>query len=577
MEDFVVSARKYRPSTFKSVVGQGAIVNTLKNAIANHHLAQTFLFCGQRGVGKTSCARILAKTINCMNLGPDTEACNQCESCKSFNDGRSLNIHELDAASNNSVDDIRGLIEQVRFAPQLGKYKVYIIDEVHMLSTSAFNAFLKTLEEPPAHAIFILATTEKHKIIPTILSRCQIFDFKRIQLKDIAEHLAYIATQEVITADPEALHIIAEKSEGSMRDALSIFDQQVSFAGKDLTYKKVIENLNILDYDYYFKVTDAILTNDVPSALLIFDEILNNGFDGHLFISGMGDHFRNLIVAVNPKTAVLLEKGGQLKEKYMFQSANFAETILFDGLSILNQADVSYKMAVNQRLLVELTLMKLCYMTLAKSETPVATAPKVTPAVAPKTAPAAPIAPKVAPTVQAAPKASEQPKPEYKPAPPAQSAPQPEKKGSFLSMNKMIGDTPKPKASEAVVELPAQPLDMELLEKSWFIYNEQIKTNKPALNSILGQVMLKKSEEKVSGFEITVSSTVQQQAIEEDRGNMLNFFRKELNNPTVNFTIIVSKTDVQRKPYTTQEKYAHMKEKNPAVEKLKDQLDLGID
>ncbi len=266
MEDFVVSARKYRPSTFKTVIGQKTIVNTLKNAISDHHLAQTFLFCGQRGVGKTSCARILAKTINCFNLSAETEACNQCESCVSFNDGRSMNVHELDAASNNSVDDIRGLIEQVRFAPQLGKYKVYIIDEVHMLSQAAFNAFLKTLEEPPAHAIFILATTEKHKIIPTILSRCQIFDFKRIQLKDVAEHLAYIAGEEGVNAAPEALHIIAEKGDGSMRDSLSIFDQMVSFAGKELTYKKVIDNLNILDYDYYFKVTDAILQGDIPTA-----------------------------------------------------------------------------------------------------------------------------------------------------------------------------------------------------------------------------------------------------------------------------------------------------------------------
>src|ERR1700722_13109142 len=278
MEDFVVSARKYRPSTFKSVIGQKAIVNTLKNAISDHHPAQTFLFCGTRGVGKTSCARILAKTINCQNLTADVEACNVCESCKSFNDGRSMNIHELDAASNNSVDDIRGLIEQVRFAPQLGKYKVYIIDEVHMLSASAFNAFLKTLEEPPPHAIFILATTEKHKIIPTILSRCQIFDFKRIQIKDIASHLAYIAGAEGITAEPEALHILAEKSDGAMRDALSMLDRMVSFAGKELTYKKVIENLNILDYDYYFKVTQAILNADIYSALLIFDEILGNGF-----------------------------------------------------------------------------------------------------------------------------------------------------------------------------------------------------------------------------------------------------------------------------------------------------------
>src|SRR6185312_1512109 len=310
--------------------------------------------CGQRGVGKTTCARILAKTINCQNLTADIEACNECDSCKSFNDGRSFNIHELDAASSNSVDDIRVLIEQVRFAPQAGKYKVYIIDEVHMLSTSAFNAFLKTLEEPPPHAIFILATTEKHKIIPTILSRCQIFDFKRIQIKDIAGHLAYISRQEGITAEPEALHILAEKSDGAMRDALSMFDRMVSFAGKELTYKKVIENLNILDYEYYFKVTQAILNTDIYSALLIFDQILANGFDGHLFINGLGEHLRNLLVAKNPATAGLLEKGGALNEKYIEQASAYTEALLFKALAIISRCDISYKMAVNQRLLVEI-------------------------------------------------------------------------------------------------------------------------------------------------------------------------------------------------------------------------------
>jgi DNA polymerase-3 subunit gamma/tau len=579
MEDFVVSARKYRPSTFKSVIGQKAIVNTLKNAIADHHLAQTFLFCGQRGVGKTSCARILAKTINCMNLSPEIEACNECESCKSFNEGRSLNVHELDAASNNSVDDIRGLIEQVRFAPQLGKYKVYIIDEVHMLSQAAFNAFLKTLEEPPAHAIFILATTEKHKIIPTILSRCQIFDFKRIQLKDVAEHLAYIATQEGITAAPEALHIIAEKGDGSMRDSLSIFDQMVSFAGKDLTYKKVIDNLNILDYDYYFKVTDYILQGDVPSALLLFDEILNNGFDGHLFIGGMGEHFRNLVVARNPATAILLEKGGQLKDQYVQQAANYSEAFLFQGLNILNQSDVTYKTSVNQRLLVELSIMRLCNLAMGNPSAPQVKAPIAT-ATAPaaKPIPAAtsvPVEPKVTPS---APKATE-PKQEYKPAmPPAAPAPA-VKKASLPSLNKMMGDTPKEKAAqEAAKNEPAgQPLTDKSILKSWGDYIDLHKAKKISLCSILGQITPKKSEEKPSLIELNVPNSVQQQSIEEDRLNLLNFLRAELKHPQLNFVINVSKAETSRKPYTTQEKFQHMKEKNPAVEKLKDQLDLGID
>ena len=331
MDNFIVSARKYRPATFDTVVGQAHITNTLKNAIKTGHLAQAFLFCGPRGVGKTTCARILAKTINCTNRTENIEACDTCESCKSFNEGASHNVFELDAASNNSVDDIRNLIEQVRYAPQLGKYKIYVIDEVHMLSPSAFNAFLKTLEEPPKHAIFILATTEKHKIIPTILSRCQIFDFNRIQIEDIANHLAFIAKNENITADIDALQIIAQKADGALRDACSIFDQLVSFAGNTITYKAVIENLNILDYDYYFKVTDAILEENISSALLVFNEILNNGFDGHNFIAGMGEHFRNLLVSKDSETIQLLEVGNNIKIKYKDQSASCSVLFIIKG------------------------------------------------------------------------------------------------------------------------------------------------------------------------------------------------------------------------------------------------------
>ncbi|MBX7093436.1 MAG: DNA polymerase III subunit gamma/tau [Flavobacteriales bacterium] len=360
MENFIVSARKYRPQTFDTVVGQGSITSTLKNAIANKHLAQAFLFCGPRGVGKTTCARILAKTINCMDLQSNTEACDQCESCKSFNEGRSLNIYELDAASNNGVDAIRALIEQVSFAPQLGQYKVYIIDEVHMLSTGAFNAFLKTLEEPPRHAIFILATTEKHKIIPTILSRCQIFDFNRIKISDITQHLQKIAANEGITADPEALHIIAQKADGGLRDALSIFDQIVSFAGNDISYKAVIDNLNILDYDYYFRVTDAILAQDIKSVLIIFDEILKKGFDGHIFINGLASHFRDLLVCKDPQTLVLLETSESIKDRYQQQAKAAPVQVLIQALELYSRCDVSYKASKNQRLLVELTLMQAC-------------------------------------------------------------------------------------------------------------------------------------------------------------------------------------------------------------------------
>ncbi|WP_114752655.1 DNA polymerase III subunit gamma/tau [Pleomorphovibrio marinus] len=360
MENFVVSARKYRPTNFKSVVGQQHITTTLKNAIKNQHLAQAFLFCGPRGVGKTTCARILAKTINCENRTADVEACNVCDSCKAFDTSSAFNVHELDAASNNSVDDIRNLVDQVRYAPQKGQFKVYIIDEVHMLSVSAFNAFLKTLEEPPKHAIFILATTEKHKIIPTILSRCQIFDFNRIQINDIAEHLKYISAKENVSYEDEALRLIATKADGALRDALSIFDLIVTFsAGKTVTYQETISNLHILDYDYYFRVTDALLEESISSALLIFDEILKKGFDGHNFLVGLSAHFRELMVSKDSATIALMEVSEGAKERYKEQSGKTTLSFLLSALNICNQADHSYKTSKNQRLHVELVLMKL--------------------------------------------------------------------------------------------------------------------------------------------------------------------------------------------------------------------------
>ncbi len=360
MNQFVVSARKYRPSTFDTVVGQSHITSTLKNAIKNNHLAQAFLFCGPRGVGKTTCARILAKTINCENLSPATEACDICESCISFNNNASLNVYELDAASNNSVDDIRNLVEQVRYAPQYGKYKIYIIDEVHMLSNSAFNAFLKTLEEPPPYAIFILATTEKHKIIPTILSRCQIFDFNRIKIDDITKQLTNIAANEKVTAEVDGLHIIALKADGAMRDALSMFDQIVSFAGNTITYKDVIDNLNVLDYDYYFKISDYINLGSYRELLLTFDELLSNGFDAHHFITGLSSHFRDLLVCKDPITIQLLEVSPSIREKYKVQSQQIETDMLLALLELTNKADIEYRMAKNQRLHVELALLKMC-------------------------------------------------------------------------------------------------------------------------------------------------------------------------------------------------------------------------
>ncbi len=381
---FVVSARKYRPQKFKEVVGQGSVTTTLKNALKNDKLAQSFLFCGPRGVGKTTCARILAKVINCKNVTEDTEPCGACSSCTSFNESASFNIFELDAASNNSVDDIRNLIEQVRFAPQAGKYKVYIIDEVHMLSQAAFNAFLKTLEEPPPYAIFILATTEKHKILPTILSRCQIFDFSRIKVDSMVAHLQSICDDKGIEAEKDALHIIAQKADGALRDSLSIFDRVASFSEGKIKYQEILHTLNVLDYDYYFQLTDALLSQDHATALVLYDEILQKGFDGDIFISGLASHFRDLLVCKDVKTVQLLEVTDNLKNRYA-QQANIATgSFLLTALNIANQCEINYKAAKNKRLQVELCLLKMCYIMAAidlskeaKTVTHLSTAPRV--------------------------------------------------------------------------------------------------------------------------------------------------------------------------------------------------------
>ncbi|KAA6327501.1 DNA polymerase III subunit tau [termite gut metagenome] len=368
MENYIVSARKYRPSTFESVVGQKALTTTLKNAISTQKLAHAYLFCGPRGVGKTTCARIFAKTINCMNLTAEGEACNACESCVSFNEQRSYNIHELDAASNNSVEDIRQLVEQVRIPPQVGKYKVYIIDEVHMLSISAFNAFLKTLEEPPKHAVFILATTEKQKILPTILSRCQIYDFNRITIDDMVNHLMYVASKENITVEPDALNVIALKADGGMRDALSIFDQIVNFTGGNITYQGTIENLNVLDYEYYFRLTDYLLENKVSEALLLFNDVLNNGFDGGHFITGLSSHFRDVLVSKEPATLQLLEVGASIRERYRIQAQKSPLAFLYRAMKLSNDCDINYRIAKNKRLLIELTLIQIAQITASEDE-----------------------------------------------------------------------------------------------------------------------------------------------------------------------------------------------------------------
>ncbi len=574
MENFIVSARKYRPSTFDTVVGQAPITNTLKNAIKSHHLAQAFLFCGPRGVGKTTCARILAKTINCFNITAATEACDTCESCKSFNEGHSLNVYELDAASNNSVEDIRNLVDQVRFAPQLGTHKVYIIDEVHMLSQAAFNAFLKTLEEPPRHAIFILATTEKHKIIPTILSRCQIFDFSRIQVEDIAKHLAVIAKKENITAEPDALHIIAQKADGALRDALSIFDQMVSFSGNNITYKAVIDNLNILDYDYYFKLTTSVLKGSIPEALLLFDEILANGFDGHHFIGGLGEHFRNLLVCKDQSTLQLLEVGSSIRERYQQQANEAPVPFLLTGLSILSKCDSAYKSARNQRLQVELAMMQLCSVnTSAEKKNDEQFEIK----------PAGPVTASVTPVQQPIIK-----KEEVKQVAPVQKQPVTSEKKTVIKTGAVsISQFTKPeekkpangevkKTEEKLTETLSNEFSDEQFTSAWDSYAQQVmKQGKMSLaNTLSGKKPVLKAGNVI---ELILDNKAQQEMMETEKTDLLGFLRNELKNSSISLVTIVSKTENTAKPYTPSDRYKHMVKKNPRLDELKQQFDLEID
>ncbi len=594
MSDFIVSARKYRPATFDTVVGQDSITNTLKNAIASHHLAQAFLFCGPRGVGKTTCARILAKTINCFNLTDSVEACDHCESCKSFNEGASLNVYELDAASNNSVDDIRNLVDQVRFAPQLGQYKVYIIDEVHMLSTSAFNAFLKTLEEPPKHAIFILATTERHKILPTILSRCQIFNFNRIQVEDIAKHLAFIAQNEHVEADADALHIIAQKADGALRDACSIFDQIVSFAGTKISYKAVIENLHVLDYDYYFKATDHLLTENIPASLLLFNEILNNGFDGHNFLSGLAEHLRNLLVCKDSSTLQLLEVGINIREKYKEQSGRIEVPGLLRALSVVNRADVQYKSSRNPRLLIELTLMQLCSLNSTETEKKNDHSIKATLLSTVSASKSA--LQQISTTPVSTPQQQEELVPKSSLPQIVQNGLTAEKKTdqsvTELSGKKTLLKTSSPRIQESLKpdkktteteqstvskgEMPRDAFTLEQLERSWFRYaalqREQNKPNYAVTISSRKPTLLENCL-----LEFTVDNVTQAEFINNDKQDLLGFLRKELSNYNVQLNVIVIKNDNERKLYTPQDKFKRMAEKNPVISKLRQQFDLDVD
>ena len=587
MENFIVSARKYRPATFDTVIGQAPITTTLKNAIKSQHLAQAFLFCGPRGVGKTTCARILAKTINCVNISEDTEACNQCESCVSFNNGQSLNIYELDAASNNSVDDIRNLVEQVRFPPHNGRYKIYIIDEVHMLSASAFNAFLKTLEEPPAYAIFILATTEKHKIIPTILSRCQIFDFSRIQVSDISAHLLSIAEKEGIFTEPAGLHVIAQKSDGALRDALSMFDQIVSFSGAQLTYKAVIQNLNILDYDYYFKITDYLLTRDYSNAFLVFNEILQHGFDGHLFINGLSGHIRDLLVAKDPITLGLLDVTDSVKAKYAYQSESADAGILMDWLSITNQCDISYKSAKNQRLHVELALLKICRAGLASvtnlpqvamplaSTSPLAKSSGEKPDVA--------VASSSIANAPSLPPVPAEPEKTPVPIPKVVSSSSPIPGGGIFRISDELSSDQKKKQAELSTEDLIQslgnadvPFSGEDLHQAWHIYAlEAEKQGKIRLAAILKRDLVLKEN---NVLELSVPQ-IEASELKDEKMALLEFLKMKLNNQSITLSILVTKVtrNDAEIPYTTEEKYAHMLVKNPVLGEMKSQLGLDID
>ncbi len=620
MENYIVSARKYRPSTFESVVGQRALTTTLKNAIATQKLAHAYLFCGPRGVGKTTCARIFAKTINCMNLTAEGEACNACESCVAFNEQRSYNIHELDAASNNSVDDIRQLVEQVRIPPQIGKYKVYIIDEVHMLSASAFNAFLKTLEEPPRHAIFILATTEKHKILPTILSRCQIYDFNRITVDDTVAHLAYVASKEGIKSEPEALNVIALKADGGMRDALSIFDQVVSFTGGNITYQSAIENLNVLDYEYYFRLTDFFLENKVSDALLLFNEVLGKGFDGSHFITGMASHFRDLLVSKDAATLALLEVGASIRQRYQQQAQKCPLPFLYRAMKLCNDCDMAYRTSKNKRLLVELTLIQTAQITSGEDDVshgrspqqslkPVFSSPAAATAQQAPGAPASqqPVTPGAQPSPsvqQPAASASSQPvasaqQPPMQPAqqsagatvqtpPPAVAAligqGAPEKKAPVMNRSSIGVSIRNPQKGNEQPEAAhrthtaATPVEEDFIFNErdltyyWHEYAAQLPVEQKAMAARLQTMKPKLLSDTV--FEILIDNEIAAKDFTALVPEIQEFLRSRLKNSKVQMTVRVSEAKEVVRAYGRVEKFQLMAQKNDALLQLKEAFGL---
>lgn len=586
MDNYIVSARKYRPSTFRSVVGQKSLTTTLKNAIQSNKLAHAYLFCGPRGVGKTSCARIFAKTINCLNPTADGEACNACESCRAFNEQRSYNIHELDAASNNSVDDIRTLIDQVRIPPPIGKYKVFIIDEVHMLTTAAFNAFLKTLEEPPHHALFILATTEKHKVLPTILSRCQIYDFSRISIADMVEHLQYVSSQEGVTAEPEALNVIAQKADGGMRDALSIFDQVVSFTNGNITYQAVIDNLNVLDYEYYFRLTDAILSGNVRASLLILNEILGKGFDGQNIITGLAGHFRDLLVCRDESTLVLFEVGASIRERYKEMAKHCPDQLLFKAIELANTCDLNYRASRNKRLLLELTLIQLCQLTQVAVDDkkkaliePIAGTNPSSQAVNSGKPQQPPQAPSVT-AAAGAPQVMSTHMPSSVPAPPPSTAPNPARKTARpmgISMKEIGVEKPKQQTVQQAttnVKEVVTPFDNDSLVREWDNYAATIDKKVYLKNTMIN---CKPTLQENYYFEVAVHNPGQQEELINNAIHILPFLRQHLNNSRIQMRVRIVEGNEKHLAYTSTEKLELLMKINPNLGRLRDEFNLTLD
>ena len=575
MAQFIVSARKYRPNSFGSLIGQENIATTLKNAILREQLAHAYLFCGPRGVGKTSAARIFAKIINCANPSADMEPCGECESCRAFAEGRSYNIHELDAASNNSVDDIRALTDKVRIPPQIGRYSVYIIDEVHMLSASAFNAFLKTLEEPPAYAIFILATTEKHKILPTILSRCQTYDFNRITISGIVQNLRHIAQCEGITISEDAMHIIAQKADGAMRDALTLFDQMVAFCGNDITYEQVVKNLNVLDYDYYFRLTDAFLAGDSATALRIFDEILAAGFNSQHFIGGLCSHFRDLIVCARGAADTLLELAPTVAERYQGCAATRQPEFLFQALDIATTCDAAYKQSGNPRLLIEFALMKICRLCepVAAPILREAPQPSAAPAPAPVPTPAAAPAP-ATPTPKAEPAPAPAPEPAPKPVDPTQPAEAP-RKPTGLSIKNMLQQAAAVSAPANKAEV--KPLDSETVNAAW--QKMAAAQPQPRLSAVLaaGNPVIDAESHELA---FAVASQAQKDWIDHTcRQKLEAYLRTELTDNTIRlrFTVDEQTAVVEEKvPYMQSDKDRYLRQNSPEFVELRKEFELEV-